>query len=100
MAYNIVKGKAGSVVGKDVDQEVGGNKKFVNPLSAHGFYDTHKDSEVATLNDLAISKMTGNKYGGILTFTGKGHVRVNNSTLGILEGCLAKCLSINHSFFQ
>ena len=77
MAYNIVKGKAGSVVGKDVDQEVGGNKKFVNPLSAHGFYDTHKDSEVATLNDLAISKMTGNKYGGILTFTGKGHVRVN-----------------------
>ena len=80
MAYNVVKGKVGSIVGKDNDQEVGGKKTFINPVSAHGFYDVKKQSEVATLDDVALTQIKGDRYGGVLTFTG-GTVAAVDETL-------------------
>ena len=79
MAYNVVKGKVGSIVGKDVDQEVGGNKTFINPVSAHGFYDAKKQSEVATMDDIAVAKVRGTKYGGLVTFSGGKAVQVQKA---------------------
>jgi len=87
MAYNIIKGRAGSVVGKNTDQEVGGKKTFLNPVSAYGFYDLQKDSPVATVADLPITQVRGKRYGGIVTFSSQGHLRVDDE-MRVSEGVL------------
>jgi len=79
MAYNVVKGKVGSIVGKDIDQEVGGKKTFLNPIRANGFYDLQKQSAVATLNDLPIVHLSGSRYNSVITLSGQRSVRAHDS---------------------
>jgi hypothetical protein len=68
MAYNVLKGTVEGSVDQHGDQEIKGRKTFRDPVTAFEFYDINSDSKVATLKDVAITKINGGAKNSILTY--------------------------------
>jgi hypothetical protein len=77
MAYNVLKGAVEGSVDQHADQEIDGVKVFKNTVSASVFWDTDAQSPCATMKDVALTSIKGNRVGSVLTLTGENTATAN-----------------------
>lgn len=77
MAYNLLKGIVEGSVDQYGDQEIDGIKVFKSTISASVFYDTDAQSPCATMKDVALTKIVGNRRGALLTYDSHHHAIAN-----------------------
>tara|TARA_Y100001937_G_scaffold45112_1_gene63371 strand:- start:4415 stop:5542 length:1128 start_codon:yes stop_codon:yes gene_type:complete len=78
MAYNVLKGLVEGSVDQYGDQRIEGVKVFKNTISASVFYDTDAESPCATMKDVAITKLSGGRKNGLISYDSNGIAKVNH----------------------
>ena len=79
MAYNVLKGLVEGSVDQYGDQKIEGVKVFQSTISASVFYDTDAESPCATMKDVAITKLSGGRKNGLISYDSDGAAKVNHN---------------------